>query len=74
MDDFVLAKLEEKKLKPVIEKPKPILKVGDRVRMLDGKAVGSIDKIEKNKAVVNYGLFTSKVSLEELELVEAVKK
>ncbi|MES2574826.1 MAG: DNA mismatch repair protein MutS [Bacteroidota bacterium] len=65
---------KEKKLKPVIEKPKPILKVGDRVRMLDGKAVGSIDKIEKNKAVVNYGLFTSKVSLEELELVEAIKK
>ncbi|MGM8362631.1 endonuclease MutS2 [Flavobacterium sp. ARAG 55.4] len=65
---------KEKKLKPVIEKPKPILKVGDRVRMLDGKAVGSIDKIEKNKAVVNYGLFTSKVSLDELDLVEAVKK
>ncbi|WP_348797178.1 endonuclease MutS2 [Flavobacterium adhaerens] len=65
---------KEKKLKPVVEKPKPILKVGDRVRMLDGKSVGSIDKIEKNKAVVNYGLFTSKVSLEELELVEAVKK
>jgi DNA mismatch repair protein MutS2 len=65
---------KEKKLKPIIEKPKAILKVGDRVRMLDGKAVGSIDKIEKNKAVVNYGVFTSKVSLDELELVEAVKK
>ena len=65
---------KEKKLKPVIEKPKPILKVGDRVRMLDGKSVGSIDKIEKNKAVVNYGLFTSKVSLDELEFVEAGKK
>ncbi|WET02850.1 DNA mismatch repair protein MutS [Flavobacterium sp. YJ01] len=65
---------KEKKLKPVIEKPKPILKVGDRVRMLDGRSVGSIDSIEKNKATVNYGIFTSKVSLEELELVEAVKK
>lgn len=65
---------KEKKLKPVIEKPKPILKVGDRVRMQDGKAVGSIDSIEKNKATVNYGMFTSKVSLDELELVEAVKK
>jgi DNA mismatch repair protein MutS2 len=65
---------KEKKLKPVIEKPKPILKVGDRVRMLDGKSVGSIDKIEKNKAVVNYGIFTSKVSLDELEFVEAAKK
>lgn len=65
---------KEKKLKPVIEKPKPILKVGDRVRMIDGKAVGSIDSIEKNKATVNYGIFTSKVSLDELEFVEAAKK
>ncbi|MCI9844810.1 endonuclease MutS2 [Flavobacterium pectinovorum] len=65
---------KEKKLKPVVEKPKPILKVGDRVRMLDGRSVGSIDVIEKNKATVNYGIFTSKVSLDELELVEAVKK
>ena len=65
---------KEKKLKPVIEKPKPILKVGDRVRMTDGKAVGSIDNIEKNKATVNYGMFTSKVSLDQLELVEAAKK
>jgi DNA mismatch repair protein MutS2 len=65
---------KEKKLKPVIEKPRPILKVGDRVRMMDGRSVGSIDSIEKNKATVNYGIFTSKVSLDELELVEAVKK
>lgn len=65
---------KEKKLKPVIEKPKPILKVGDRVRMLDGRSVGSIDSIEKNKATVNYGIFTSKVSLDELEFVEAGKK
>ncbi len=67
---------KEKKLKAsqVIEKPKPVLKVGDRVRMLDGKAVGSIDKIEKNKAVVNYGVFTSTVSLASLEFVEAAKK
>ena len=34
----------------------------------------AIDAIEKNKATVNYGIFTSKVSLDELELVEAVKK
>lgn len=54
-------------------KPKPTLKVGDRVRMEDGRAVGSIDKIEKNKAVVNYGIFTTNVSLEQLELVEAKK-
>ncbi len=55
------------------EKPKPVLKIGDRVRMEDGRAVGSIDKIEKNKAVVNYGMFTTNVSLEQLELVETKK-
>ena len=65
---------KEKKLKPVVLKPQYILKVGDRVRMIEGKSVGSIDGIEKNKATVNYGIFTSKVSLDELELVEAVKK
>ncbi|WP_034045236.1 endonuclease MutS2 [Wocania ichthyoenteri] len=55
-------------------KPKPTLKVGDRVRMEDGRAIGSIDKIEKNKAVVNYGIFTTNVSIEQLELVEAGTK
>lgn len=62
-----------KKKEVVVEKPKPILKVGDRVRMHDGKAVGSIDAIEKGKATVNYGLFTTNVSVDLLELVEAKK-
>jgi DNA mismatch repair protein MutS2 len=70
----IRAEKKAKKVKEVIEKPKPVLKLGDRVRMFDGKAVGSIDSIEKNKATVNYGLFTSKVSLDLLELVEVVKK
>ena len=67
---------KEKKIKAIKEesnKPKIPLKVGDRVRMLDGKAVGSIDAIEKNKATVNYGIFTSKVDLDSLELVERKK-
>ncbi|WP_298496595.1 DNA mismatch repair protein MutS [uncultured Algibacter sp.] len=54
-------------------KPKPILRVGDRVRMHDGRAIGSIDTIEKNKAIVNYGIFTTNVALDLLELVEAKK-
>ena len=67
-------KKEKKRLAALVpEKPRPVLKVGDRVRMIDGKAIGSIDSIEKNKAVVNYGLFTSKVSVDELEFVEAKK-
>lgn len=70
----IRAEKKAKKVKEIVEKPKPILKLGDRVRMFDGKAVGSIDAIERNRATVNYGLFTSKVSLDLLELVEAVKK
>ncbi|MFY8065862.1 MAG: endonuclease MutS2 [Flavobacterium sp.] len=69
--DEIRAEKKEKKLKAITEeKPKVTLKVGDRVRMFDGKAIGTIDKIEKNKAVVNYGVFTSKVNLEQLEFVQ----
>jgi DNA mismatch repair protein MutS2 len=65
---------KEKKIKEkTVEKPKAVLKIGDRVRMTDGKAVGTLDAIEKNKATVNYGIFTSKVNIESLELVEAKK-
>jgi DNA mismatch repair protein MutS2 len=67
---------KEKKIKAQkieAEKPKVVLKVGDRVRMHDGKAIGTIDKIERNKATVNYGVFTSQVSLEALEWVEKSK-
>ncbi|WP_411767635.1 endonuclease MutS2 [Winogradskyella sp. A3E31] len=66
-------KEERKKKKEKPSPPKPILKVGDRVRMHDGRAVGSIDTIEKNKATVNYGLFTTNISMDLLELVEAKK-
>jgi len=55
-------------------KPKVTLKLNDRVRMFDGKAVGTIDKIEKGKAIVNYGLFTTNVNIDLLELVERAKK
>jgi DNA mismatch repair protein MutS2 len=66
---------KEKKIKEKqTEKPKAAIKVGDRVRMIDGKAVGTLDAVERNKATVNYGTFTSKVSLDSLELVESIKK
>lgn len=63
-----LEKAEAQKAPP--EKPKVILKEGHRVRMKDGKSIGTIDKIEKNKATVNYGIFTTNVSLDELEYVK----
>jgi DNA mismatch repair protein MutS2 len=69
--DAIRQEKKEKKLKAIVpEKPKPVLKVGDRVRMYDGKAIGTIDKIEKTKAIVNYGVFTSTVNLCQLEYVQ----
>jgi DNA mismatch repair protein MutS2 len=38
--------------------------------MIDGKAKGTIDAIHKNMATVNYGFFTSKVSLDQLEITQ----
>ncbi len=64
---------QEAEKKEEIAKPKPVLKVGDRVRMQDGKAVGSIDSIEKGNAKVNYGIFTTSVSVDQLELVQRKK-
>lgn len=69
-----IKKVKQEKEKQVEEaKPKVILKVGDRVRMEDGKAVGSIDSIEKGTAKVNYGIFTTSVSVDKLELVQRMK-
>ena len=48
-------------------------KIGESVRMDGGKAIGTIDKIEKGKAIINYGLFTTNVSLERLEFVQIKK-
>ncbi|MFD0992095.1 endonuclease MutS2 [Tenacibaculum geojense] len=49
-------------------------KIGDRVRLTDGRSVGTIDKLEKKKAFINYGLFTTEASISQLELVEKAKK
>ncbi len=51
-----------------------IFKINDSVRLIDGRAVGTIDKIEKNIATVNYDLFTTKVNTAQLELVKSAKK
>jgi DNA mismatch repair protein MutS2 len=48
--------------------------VNDRVRLIDGNAVGTIDKIEKKNVFINYGIFTTKAKLEQVELVEKAKK
>ncbi len=62
---------EKAKLQP--PKPKHILKIGDKVRLHDSRAIGTLEKIEKKKAFVNYGFFTSECKLAQLELVQRVK-
>ncbi len=80
-----IKKIEQEVLKKVIEVRKEkkkevkkitknrttyIFKIGDCVRLINGNSVGTIDKIEKKNAFINYGLFTTKASIEKLELVE----
>ena len=74
--ELVVVRKEKKKEKKKKAAPTPPiikLKVGDSVRMFDGRSVGTIDSIEKQKAIVNYGIFTTQVSLDLIELVEVGK-
>ena len=63
---------KEKKKNKLNPQPQPkvkvVLKVGDKVRIVDSKSVGTLDLIEKKKGIVNYGLFTTQVNLEQLEI------
>ena len=77
-EKVVVVREEKKKQKATKPKetyrPKVAFQIGDKVRMFDGKAVGTIDILEKKKAIVNYGIFTTQVNVEALELVERKKK
>jgi DNA mismatch repair protein MutS2 len=70
--ELVTIRREKKVKKEITHKSKSIVmfKVGDKVRLLDGESVGSIDAIEKKKAIVNYGIFTTQVNVDQLELVK----
>ena len=48
--------------------------INDRVRLIDGNAKGTIEKIEKSIVTINYGFFTAKTDVDQLELVEKAKK
>jgi len=65
-------KVEEKK--EATARANYAYKLNDRVRLIDGNAVGTIDKIEKKNVFINYGIFTTKAKLEQIELVEKAKK
>ncbi|MCK5638727.1 MAG: DNA mismatch repair protein MutS, partial [Flavobacteriaceae bacterium] len=67
-------KVRKKKVKVEREKAIKIdgyqFQVNDRVRLIDGNAKGTIDKIEKNIATINYGFFIAKSDVNQLELVQ----
>ena len=71
-------KVREEKQQEIREKALVIkgytYKVNDIVRLKEGNAKGSIEKIEKNIATINYGIFTAKTDLDQLELVQKGKK
>jgi len=71
---------KEKKIEKRVEKQKPaqiptvVLKVGDRVRLEDGRSTGTIESLKKNQAIVNYGQFTTQVNVDQLVFVSSDKK
>lgn len=58
-------KLEEKRK----EERSVWLKPGQRVRISGSTSVGTIEKITKNKAIVNYGTFKTTIATDELERI-----
>ena len=56
------------------EKSEYVYKINDRVRIEGSNSIGTIDKIDKKGVTINYGVFTTKTSIEKLELVEKTKK
>ena len=63
--------LKKGNFKSKVSKAKVVVfNVGDDVRLIDGKSVGTIDLIEKKIATVNYGTFITKIKIDGLELVK----
>ncbi|MCF6167272.1 DNA mismatch repair protein MutS [Lutibacter sp.] len=55
------------------QKANYIFKAKDKVRIIGSNSCGTIDKIEKKNVFINYGIFTTKTTLNKLELVEPFK-
>lgn len=64
-------RIKEEAINP--PKPKYNLKIGDTARITGSMAYGTIEKLEKKKAILNYGTFTTIVAIDQLELVNAAK-
>jgi DNA mismatch repair protein MutS2 len=64
---------KEKKKNKLNFKEKKIkinFKIGDKVRIEGSTTIGTLDSIEKNKAIINYNSFTTKTDLTKLEFVK----
>lgn len=66
---------ERKEAKAKAEEKRKIASLSphDRVRIEGSSSVGTIDRIQKGKAVINYGAFTTEVALEQIELIKKGK-
>ena len=76
LEKVVEVRKEKKKeaAKIAKERSEYVFKINDRVRIIDSNSVGSIDKIDRKSVTINYGIFTTKTSVDKLELVEKAKK
>ena len=79
-DEVLVEVVKVRKIKKVeaekIAKQKAnyIYKKNDKVRVIGSNSCGTIEKIEKKNVFLNYGVFTTKTTLSNLELVESAKK
>ncbi|WP_299670139.1 DNA mismatch repair protein MutS [uncultured Polaribacter sp.] len=76
LEKVVEVRKEKKKeaVKIADEKAAYEYKLNDSVRIIDTNSVGTIDKIDKKNVVINYGVFTTKTSVNKIELVQKAKK
>ena len=75
LEKVVEVRKEKKKeaVKIAEQKAAYVFKLNDRVRIVDSNSVGTIDKIDKKNVTINYGVFTTKTSVDKIELVEKAK-
>jgi len=70
-------KVREEKKKEVAKAIKEIAmyqyKIGDIVRLVNGNAQGTIEKIEGDKLLINYGVFTAQTTKSQIELVKSAR-
>ncbi len=57
---------KEQREKEAVQKKIQALKVGDRVKINGSTSVGTIDKIKDDIIFINYGLFTTQISVDEV--------